>query len=285
MMGASRVFCGFLMVFILIVGVIKPAWSEGVDALEVRLVALRTEQNRVNHEVYALEQQIHKIRVGEGKEPWPELMLSESGEKKTKAALTYYMDTREYNTLNLLTSTTALPYGFKIWGFIDVQSDQGKVHDRFGLTRYFMEYRLQRALEPEWVGGIEGLSLEAEYNDSNGSRNELARFGITYQHGFPFIPKYNGWVRWRALPYETDGDGWQASWIYYLPITDRIWVNGFADINFDEDSRNQWVVEPQINFKLNDRFTLVAEYRFNGFERDNSLLEGSGWAFGTEMKF
>ena len=51
-------------------------------------------------------------------------------------------------------------------------------------TRYFMEYRLSRHLEPGWVLGIEGLGIMAEYNDFNGPDNNLARFGPYYKTRF-----------------------------------------------------------------------------------------------------
>jgi len=63
-------------------------------------------------------------------------------------------------------------------------------------------------------------------------------------------------------------------------------VTGFADYNIGEDDPNQWVIEPQVNFKLNDRLRAVVEYRFNGYEDDNAKLDsGSGVAFGLEMAF
>lgn len=51
--------------------------------------------------------------------------------------VSYYFDNREYNTLNIQTSTDKLPLGIFLWGFIDIHSDQNKNSDRFDLTRYF----------------------------------------------------------------------------------------------------------------------------------------------------
>jgi hypothetical protein len=41
--------------------------------------------------------------------------------KIINANLTYYFDTRQYNTLNILTSVPDFPADFKIWGFADCQ--------------------------------------------------------------------------------------------------------------------------------------------------------------------
>jgi len=47
-----------------------------------------------------------------------------------------------------------------------------------GFTRYFIEYRLLKGLDPKWTTGIDGLGLIAEYNNINGPDNNFARLGI-----------------------------------------------------------------------------------------------------------
>ena len=37
--------------------------------------------------------------------------------KKTKVILSYYFDSRDYNTMNVLVNSTALPWGFNVFGF------------------------------------------------------------------------------------------------------------------------------------------------------------------------
>ncbi len=80
-------------------------------------------------------------------------------------SLTYYFDSRSFNTLNILTNTHALPWGLNIFGFTDLHSTHHDAGHRFDLTRYFMEYRLRRPLN---VAGFRGLGFEMEYNDLNG---------------------------------------------------------------------------------------------------------------------
>jgi hypothetical protein len=195
--------------------------------------------------------------------------------------ISYYLDSREYNTINIQTSTSKLPLDIFFWGFVDIHSDQNKNKDRFDLTRYFIEYRLSRH-----VGfGIDGLSWEMEYNDSNGSDNSVARFGMTYRHTLPFLGGRKSWLQWRVHPYETDGSGAQVSVIYRFWLVKGVYISGFADYNLDEDVPDRWVAEPQLNFVLNKTFDLVVEGRINEFEEASSSLDGYGIALGVKVKF
>jgi hypothetical protein len=204
---------------------------------------------------------------------------------KTSAQATYYFDSRDFNTAALQSSTKGLPLGFSVFGFVDLHSDQKKSSARFDLSRYFVEYRLQRPLDPRWVGGIRGLSVQAEYDDFAGRGNEVLRFGLTYQHGLSRLAGNKGWLRLRVHPYETDDSGSQASLIYFIPLTTRLSITGFADLNIDTSSPNRWVIEPQLNLRIDRRFQAVAEYRLNEYEGDNSRLDGSGLALGAKILF
>jgi hypothetical protein len=195
--------------------------------------------------------------------------------------VSYYLDNREYNTINIQTSTSKLPLDIFFWGFIDINSDQNNNKDRFDLTRYFFEYRFSRP-----VGfGIDGLSWEAEYNDSNGSDNSVARFGVTYRHILPFMGGSKSWLQWRVHPYETDGNGAQVSLIYRFWLVKGIYISGFVDYNIEKDLPDRWVTEPQLNFVLNKTFDLVVEGRINQFENTSSTLDGYGVALGVKVKF
>ena len=203
--------------------------------------------------------------------------------KKTFASLSYYWDNRDFTTLNLLTSTTGLPYDFSIWGFTDLHG----AHESSStdLSRYFIEYRLNRKIDPDWVGGLDGLGFQAEFNDSEFLSNNLFRFGLTYRHALPEFLGRKGWLQWRGFPYETDGSGQQASLIYFLPLHERAWISGFADINLRESQSDVWVIEPQLTYQLDDRFSLLVEYRFNGYEDLNPAAKGEGVALGMEVSF
>ncbi|MBT3876855.1 MAG: hypothetical protein HOF68_12520 [Nitrospina sp.] len=205
--------------------------------------------------------------------------------KNLKVGLTYYFDTREYNTLNILTSLSKLPGDINLWGFSDLSGNQGSGNGRFDITRYFLEYRLTRSLFPDSQSALKGLVFEAEHNDSNGPDNDVLRLGLTFKHSIPFLPGPKSWLQWRYHPYETDGTGSQVSVILFLSLTERIFISGFADLNLENDRDNRWVVEPQINFKINETFDLVLETRYNETEDVNKALDGFGLAGGLKVKF
>ena len=133
----------------------------------------------------------------------------EPSKVQTAAKLTYYRDSRNYGTLNILTSAGGLPFGLNFWGFTDVHGNQGG-EGATDLGRYFMEYRLSRPLPSKYVG-VRGLGLQAEYNDFHGAGNSVARFGVTFRHR---LYAERSWLQWRYFPVETDGDGGQASLIF-----------------------------------------------------------------------
>lgn len=191
--------------------------------------------------------------------------------KETTAKLTYYYDTRSYPTLNLLTSVGELPFGLTFWGFTDVHGAQFS-REPFGMTRYFMEYRVSRAF-------IRGFGVQVEYNDFAGPDNNLVRLGLTYKHLVNIAPE-GSWLQWRLFPVETDGSGGQASLIYFISLAPRWSISGFADLNWNPRG---WVAEPQLNYKLNDRYRLVSEFRVNEFER--GVLRSTGVAIGMEVIF
>jgi len=204
---------------------------------------------------------------------------------KLKVGLTYYFDTRDYNTLNILTSVSNLPANLKIWGFIDIHGDQNSGSDRFKLTRYFLEYRLSRSFFPKGDSVFKGLGFEAEYNDFDGSDNDVLRLGLTYKHFIPFLNNSKSWLQWRYHPYETDNTGSQVSVIYSLFLTKRIYISGFADLNLEDNKEDRWVIEPQVNFIINESLDVVIEARYNEFEKANPALDGFGIAAGLKIKF
>ncbi len=195
--------------------------------------------------------------------------------------VSYYFDSREYNTLNIQASTHKLPLDIFFWGFIDIHSEQNNNSDRFDLSRYFIEYRFIRP-----VGfGIEGLNWEAEYNDFNGSNNSLVRFGVTYKHSLPFLGGSKSWLQWRIHPLDTGSSGYQASVIFTFWLAKGIYISGFADLNLDGGQPHRWVAEPQLNFVLNEDFDLIVEGRINEVEGANPSQSGSGVALGVKVKF
>jgi hypothetical protein len=199
---------------------------------------------------------------------------------------TYLFDHREYNSLTLSGGFKNLPLGFNAWGFIDILSDQNNESNRFDFTRYFLEYRLRRTLDPEWVMGVKGLGLEVEYNDSNGANNNLLRFGVNYKHDIPLIAGQKSWLQWRYFPIQTNQyTQSQAGVVYRFGLTERLYISGFTDFNIDENGKNRWVTEPQLNYEIIDNVNFVLEGRINEYEGANVQLSGAGVALGLKVLF
>ncbi len=200
--------------------------------------------------------------------------------KPVAATLTYYLDTRSYNTLNILVTPRALPGGMNLWGFVDLHGNQNDGNERFDLSRYFIEFRLRKPIVADWL--FDGLGVEIEYNDFNGQGNDLLRPGVTFKHAV--VRSGKSWVQWRVHPIETDGSGWQASVIHSFILGERVGLAGFTDLNVRENAPNRWVTESQLSIRVNDAFDLVIEARYNEFEDTNPILDGWGVGVGLKLK-
>ena len=100
-----------------------------------------------------------------------------------------------------------------------MNGSQNMPDDRYNLTRSLSEYRFSFDKIGRMVN-IKGLVAQIEYNDITPGGGEILRFGMAYRHtiAIPSMGKIgglDGWLQWRANPFETDGDGGQASLIYY----------------------------------------------------------------------
>ena len=268
--------------FLIIISLLCPLHGDEIDDLNQELKELDRQQSAIIQRRKEIEDR-RKVLGSTEKNSIKGKGIVKSSSHKTSASMAYYWDNREFTTLNLLTSTTGLPYDFSIWGFIDLHGAHKS--SSTDLSRYFIEYRLNRKIDRDWVGGLDGLGFQTEFNDSESLSNNLLRFGLTYRHSLPEFFGQKGWLQWRGFPYETDGSGQQASLIYFLPLHERVWISGFADINFRESLKDVWVIEPQLTYKFTDRFSFLVEYRFNGFEDMLSSVEGEGIALGMEVTF
>ena len=268
--------------FLIIISLLCPLHGDEIDDLDQELKELDRQQSAIIQRRKEIEDR-RKVLGSTEKNSIKSKGIVKSSTHKTSASMAYYWDNREFTTLNLLTSTTGLPYDFSIWGFIDLHGSHKS--SSTDLSRYFIEYRLNRKIDRDWVGGLDGLGFQTEFNDSESLTNNLLRFGLTYRHSLPEFLGQKGWLQWRGFPYETDGSGQQASLIYFLPLHERVWISGFADINFRESLKDIWVIEPQLTYKFTDRFSFLVEYRYNGFEDMNPSVQGEGVALGMEVTF
>lgn len=201
----------------------------------------------------------------------------------------YVFDDRDFNSLALYVSSFRFPLGISVWGFTEVNGTQNDPAHRFDLTRTFSEYRFSH----KGLGNIlnvKGLVAQVEYNDITPQAGQLLRFGIAYRHNLKMpqmggVGGLNGWLQWRVHPYETDGDGGQASLIYFLPLHKKVIINGWLDLNYSENSRRKLVFGPFLNLKISERSWIVLRYRHNGIEEAIPGLDGTGWALGLRADF
>lgn len=200
----------------------------------------------------------------------------------------YLFDDREFNSLAIYVSTNRLPFGISIWGFTEVNGTQKAPDDRYNLTRSLSEYRFSFSELGQRLN-IKGLVAQIEYNDITPGGGEILRFGVAYRHkiAIPAVGKLggsDGWLQWRVHPIETDGDGGQASLIYYLPLHKKAHINGWIDLNYADGNSPRWVVGPFLNLSVHQRIWAVLRYRYNGVE-DAFGLDGTGWAVGLRVDF
>ena len=200
----------------------------------------------------------------------------------------YVLDDRDFNSLAVYVSTLRFPLGISVWGFTEVNAAQGDAVNRFDLTRTFSEYRFSHKRLGDMLN-VKGLVAQIEYNDITPLAGQLLRFGIAYRHNLK-IPQLGsvgglyGWLQWRAHPYQTDGNGGQASLIYFLPFHKKAFISGWLDLNYSEKFRRKWVFGPFLNLKIGKRSWIVLRYNHNGIE-DAIGLDGTGWGLGFRVDF
>ena len=201
----------------------------------------------------------------------------------------YVLDDRDFNSLAVYVSTLRFPLGISVWGFTEVNATQNDPAHRFDLTRTFSEYRFSHKGLGDMFN-VKGLVAQVEYNDITPQAGQLLRFGVAYRHNLKIpqlgsIGGLNGWLQWRAHPYQTNGDGGQASLIYFLPFHNKFFVSGWLDLNYSESSGPKWVFGPFFNMKMSERSWVVLRYNHNGIEEAIPSLDGTGWALGVRVDF
>ena len=186
----------------------------------------------------------------------------------------YDFDSRGFNVLHFMGSSP-LPYGFDIWGFIDIEGADLAGANREDLSRYFLEIDIKKKL---WKnGGIIG-----EYNDLQGTGNSIGRLGFFHKPDFKFLSPDcgafagKGFVAFKVFPYESDERGAQASLAWNKNFDNilggRFSAGGFADVNFDAGAsgdRTVVVTEHQIRVRLLEGLHLITEFRLNEFLQDD----------------
>lgn len=194
------------------------------------------------------------------------ISLATQANAATQIDLNYYFDTRDFNTFAFFIQNKALGQDFSAWGFSDFHGQQNNKSERFQADRSFSEYRLNHSKLAEWTG-IDGLGLQVEYNYISPGSTHVCRGALTYE--FPIGDRLK--TQLRILPIQNIDDE-QVSIGYFYNINEKINITGFADYNVRDGKKNQWVIEPQLNYKLAEHTWFILEYRYNGFEDDTRIL-------------
>lgn len=197
----------------------------------------------------------------------------------------YDFDDRGFNVLHFM-GNSPLPYGFNIWGFIDIEGDDRIGAEREDLSRFFLEIDVKK---PIW----KNFGIIGELNDLQGVGNEIGRLGVFYQPKWQLLSPQDGRfagkgiLGFKLFPIETDGHGWQASF-HWNKQFDNLWggrlsTGGFFDLNFDAGRNNDQaiiVTEHQIRLRMIEGLHLITEFRVNEFlQNDFGIAPGIQYRF------
>jgi len=193
----------------------------------------------------------------------------------------YQFDTRGFNTINF-TGGTKLPYGWSLWGFIDIETADSHEGSRTDAQKFFTEIDLKKEL-------YKGFGVVLEYNDGQNRHDSVSRIGANYIARWDWLKKMDLFLAFKAFPIETDGHGWQGSFCWekkFPKIFDgRFSMGGFFDINFDSganDNETNVVTETQARYKLTEDLEALVEFRFNEYK---VASQEHGLGIGLKYKF
>lgn len=200
---------------------------------------------------------------------------------KNFARLEYQLETRGFDVIHFM-GGSALPFGFNIWGFIDLEGLDSPGANREDISRFFLEIDIKRKLGKEW-------GLIGEFNDLQGDGNAIARLGFFYLPQSPFIKNHDAFLFFKVFPYESDGRGIQVSFAWNKNFP-RIWdgrfsAGGFCDFNFKSGAtgeRTVIVTEHQLRVRVVEQLYVIAEARLNEFLGDD---RDYGTGFGVQYRF
>ncbi len=205
-----------------------------------------------------------------------------------------YYDTRSFD---IITNNTLidLPYGLQYFSFTNLLGPFNSA-DSFTLNRYYTEQNFRLKL-------YKNIPLEANIQWNSGSHlTDKLRFGPRIRvNELPWISKFfkklNLIYAITPFPLQIDhskGYDAQIEQFYKMQVLpkyfgDRVYISGFADINFLYGSDNRThhhpsVTETQLGIRLVKQLYAVIEYRYNGFLPTNKR-NGIGLGLEYLLKF
>ena len=186
----------------------------------------------------------------------------------------YDFDSRGYNVLHFM-GHSPLPFGFSVWGFIDIEGAEALGANREDLATYFLEIDVKKQV-------FDRAGLIGEVNDLQGDGNAIGRFGFYWLPELPGNENRTGRlageqkIGFKIFPLETDSRGWQASMNWSKKFEKifggRISAGGFVDLNMDAGPTQDDLVvvsEHQIRYRLFEGLHLITEFRLNEFLSDD----------------
>jgi hypothetical protein len=187
------------------------------------------------------------------------------------ADIEYQYDSRGWTVLNF-EGHSDLPFGFKTWGFIDIESNRNNKTSEIDLDNYFFEIDLKR---PIW----KGIGPIAEWNDGGFQGDNTGRFGVSYDVESNILNNLNSYVGVKLFPLSTDSGGKQISF-YGGSGYKRFSLDSFIDINF-LNGKSKIVSETTFRYKLYKGISAISEIRYNEFIVNNEF----GVSVGAEYRF
>lgn len=203
-----------------------------------------------------------------------------------------YYDTRSFD---IITNNTLinLPYGLHYYSFTNLLGPFNSA-DSFTLNKYYTEQNIRWALYKNIP-----VELNVQWNSGSNLTDKM-RFGPRIRvNDLPWIgkilKKLNLIYAITPFPLQVDhskGYDAQIEQFYKMQVLpryfkDRVYISGFADINFLYGSDNRTrhhpsVTETQLGIRLINQVYAVVEYRYNGFLPTNKR---NGLGLGLEYLF
>jgi hypothetical protein len=150
----------------------------------------------------------------------------------------------------VIKNTTTLDIkDYNFWGFTEVFKEA----DNYNV---FAEYRVTRKL-------YNTISLQVEFNDINGSDNELYRLGLV--NDFKYFTL-------RFFPLESDNEGYQISAYTRHDFTEKIIGEIVIDYDAHDSAADDWFIEPELTYLINDILAVKARYTYNDYSRDRNAV-------------
>ncbi|MBA7705965.1 hypothetical protein ES703_114807 [subsurface metagenome] len=252
-----------LIMLVFIFCAAQVGWADELLDLKDRIKQLEQENRMLREKITTIESGKTTEKLQQETRPAKTKKIDKKDRKGWMTA-EYQFDTRGFNTINF-TGGAKLPYGWSLWGFIDIETADSHEGSRADAQEFFIEIDLKKEL-------YKGFGVVLEYNDGEAHHNSIGRLGVNYIARWDWLKKMDLNLAFKAFPIETDGHGGQISfcWEKKFPkiLDGRFSMGGFFDLNFDSgpnDDETNVVSDTQFRYKLTKNLEALVEFRFNEY--------------------